>query len=341
MANQHMLSSIFIVALLFLAGGHADATSWRINNNANRKAHFTDINAAMSSSEVQAGDTLYLDPGCLLTSAQTVNKQVTIIGTGYFLPSDMVVASVGNLTLKAANIKVEGLQITGSLTFGANNITVERCKIGSVSYTGTAQKATIRQCYIPNGRILGAGQTNSATAYWTIENCIIQYSNDYDPIKNLYLPTICNNYIRPNYSKGSAAVAYVTGAIIVNNIFINTKFIDNANLYEISECVVTNNVFHIAAYKDTYPNSIIIEENTEEAVFVLEGTNDQLYQLKDDSPAKGAANDGGDCGPYGGTHPYIPSGYPLGMPRFVSNSAGTRATDGKVSFSNQVSIQDR
>ena len=39
------------------------ASSWRVNNDATKKAHFVDINAAMASEEVQAGDTLYLDPG--------------------------------------------------------------------------------------------------------------------------------------------------------------------------------------------------------------------------------------------------------------------------------------
>lgn len=342
MANQHKYSGILIAALLLFAGGHSHATSWRINSIANRHAHFTDINAAMSSSEVQDGDTLYLDPGCTLTSNQTVSKRVTIIGTGYFLPegTHQLATVNANITLKSAYAKVVGLQMTKIVYIGADNVTLERCNIGKVQTTGTtAQFATIRQCYFSNGMIKGAGMTNTSSAHWTIENCIIIYTDNYDPIQYLYFPIIRNNYIRPNYSKGSASVAYVSDGIMVNNICINTKFVENANPYEMTDCVITNNVFHIASLKDTYPNNVFIDENTEEAVFALEGTNDQLYQLKADSPAKGAATDGGDCGPYGGAHPYVPSGYPFGMPRFVSSSANTLAKDGKVSFSNQATIQ--
>lgn len=342
MTNQHISLGILATVLLLFVGGHSDAASWRINNNANRYAHFSSINAAMDSNKVLDGDTLYLDPGCTLTTEQTVSKRVTIIGTGYFLNNGLQPATVNaNLRLNCANIKVMGLQMTNTVYIGANNVTLERCKIGRVYYSGTAQYATIRQCYFENGVIQGAGQTSTSSAYWTIENCIIIYSDNYDPIQYLYFPIIRNNYIRPNYSQGSASVAYVYGGMMVNNICINTKFIANANPYEMTECVIQNNVFHVASLKDTYPNNVFIDENTEEAVFALEGSNDLRYQLKEDSPAKGAANDGGDCGPYGGTHPYVPSGYPMGMPRYVSSSSGTRATDGKVSFSNQVTIQTK
>lgn len=341
MANQHKYSSILIIALLFFAGGHSDAASWRINNNANRHAHFTDINAAMNSSEVQDGDTLYLDPGCLLTSTQNITKRVTIIGTGYFLGANThQEASVsGSVYLKAASTKVEGLKMTGKVYMSANNVTVERCYLGGVGYSGTAQYATIRQCYVPNGQIGGKGNTDTATANWTIENCIIIRTDGYDPIINLYCPTIRNNYVRPNYSSASAAVAHVSGATIINNIFINTRFIGNAELYDASDCIVKNNIFHVASYKTTYPGNVIIDTNTESAVFALTGTNEQRYTLKEDSPAKGAATDGGDCGPYGGIYPYVLSGYPLGMPRFDSSNVGTRAVDGQVRVSQQVTIQ--
>ena len=76
---SHILAATFLV----LAATTVQARSWRINNNANLKPDFTDINAAMSSESVAAGDTLYLDPGCNLVTTQNVTKQVTIIGCGY------------------------------------------------------------------------------------------------------------------------------------------------------------------------------------------------------------------------------------------------------------------
>jgi hypothetical protein len=338
--NKKNLLTVFTALLLLCAGTTAQARSWRINNDTSKKAHFTDINAAMSSSEVVADDTLYIDPGTTLTGTQNVTKRVTIIGTGYFLNNGMKAAAISaTIYLSAANIKIEGLEMTGTVVLAANNITLERCKIGSISYSGTAQNAAIRQCYIPNGQISGAGMTNNRTSNWIIENCIIIHTNGYDPIINLYRPLIRNNYARPNFSSASASIAHVSGATIVNNIFINTKFIGNAELYDVTDCTVSNNVFHVASYSTTYPGNIIIANNKEETVFALEGTNDQLYRLKEDSPAKGAATDGGDCGPYSGLYPYVPSGYPLGMPRFESSSVPVRPQDGQVRVTQKVVLQ--
>ena len=61
----------------------ASARSWRIHHNEKQLPDFTDINAACASSDVQAGDTLYLEPGCSITTAQNVTKTLTIIGCGY------------------------------------------------------------------------------------------------------------------------------------------------------------------------------------------------------------------------------------------------------------------
>jgi len=321
----------------------ANAKSWRINSDVTKNADFTDINAAMSSAEVAAGDTLYLDPGCLLTDNQTVSKRVTIVGSGYLrrsAPHQGATIS-GALYLTAANAKIEGVTMTGDVYIRAQYVTIERCR--ATSYLGlntgvNAQYATIRQCYL--NRISGHGSTSTYSAYWTIENNIILRTSTSHSVERLNNPTIRNNYILYNYTSNSYySIAEIQGGIITNNIIFNKNTKNNV-WANVTDAVITHNVTS-SAEKTNYPDNIYLDNNDETAVFKMEGTNDQQYQLKDDSPAKGYATDGGDCGPYSGTHPYVPSGYPLGMPRFVSNSAGTRATDGTVSFSNQVSIQEK
>lgn len=343
MKKNIILTSLMAMALLALPASQAHAASWRVNSDATKHAHFLGITAAMNSSDVADGDTLYIDPDYRSGGTVNVTKRVTIIGCGYLLNDapHTTAAFTGTLNLKAEGTKVEGLEITGTTKIAANYVTIERCKLGSVGYSGTAQHATIRQCYIPNGQIAGAGTASSNTSHWTIENCIIIYNDSYDPIKNLYCPVIRNNYLRPNYSKASASVAYMTHAIVTNNIFINTMFIANANPHEMTDCVITNNVMHAESMKATYPDNIYITSNTEEAVFALEGTNDQRYTLKADSPARGAATDGGDCGPTGGLYPYVPSGFPFGMPRFQSSSISSRPQSGEVKVTQQVSIQNQ
>ena len=336
-ANHHKYSGVLIAALLLFAGGHSDAASWRINNNTNRHAHFASINAAMDSNDVQDGDTLYLDPGCTLTTQQNVTKQVTIIGSGYFLPSDTHEASVISAVfyLKAANIKVMGVTMSNTTYIYADQITIERCKTSRINVGGSstsAKDANIRQSYITN-TIYGVGNSNMNSAYCTIENNIIISGLSTGCIYQLLSPTIRNNYLKEtaNY----AIFGSLTDAVIINNIEINTKSVKS--IFSSTTTAINRN--NVQSSESGAEGNFFLNSSDESLIFALEGTNDQKYQLKADSPAKGFAEGGGDCGPYDGAHPYVPSGYPFGMPRFVTSSSGFRATDGKVSFSNQVTIQ--
>ena len=70
------------------------------------------------------------------------------------------------------------------------------------------------------------------------------------------------------------------------------------------------------------------------------GSNDEKYQLAEESPAKGAANDGGDCGPFDGGYPYVLSGLPLAFPYYTQANVGSVARDGKVNVSFQIKMQN-
>lgn len=341
--NKSFLTTALSAVLLFAGGQQADAASWRINNNANRHAHFTDINAAMSSNDVVAGDTLYLDPGCLITSTQNVTKRVTIIGTGYFLDGTIMSASINaGVYLKAVGIKFEGVAIAHGkrLSIEANDVIVERCSIWDVFWSGTGQNTTFRQCYV-TGRIVGNGISNISSSGCTIENCIIYYDWDgnYCAISDLYNATLRNNYVRSVTANSNNLIGNLGNSIVINNIFIQQRNKNNIR-GTLTDCNYNNNVMSCdEGNYSTFPDNLSLGTNDESTVFALEGTNDQRYQLKDDSPAKGYATDGGDCGPFGGRYPYVPSGYPLGMPRFESSAVGTRPQSGQVSVTQEVTIQ--
>ena len=192
------LFSVVATATIMLAAatGQASARSWRVNNNAARAPHFADINAAVASDDVLDGDTLYLDPGCLLTTTQNVTKQLTIVGTGYFLTNSNVqpAAISGSLYIKAAGTKIEGLRVSSTdIYIQANNVTAERCHVANIYVQG--QYATIRQCY--GYHFYGKGSTSTASAYCTIENCFLSTSSERD-IYDFFMATIRNNYIRLN-----------------------------------------------------------------------------------------------------------------------------------------------
>lgn len=341
--------TLAVMALLSLTATASTARSWRINNDVTKKADFTDLNAAMSSADVMAGDTLYMDPGCNLSSKQTVNKRVTIVGSGYFrndAPHRLVTIS-GKLYLTAQHIKVEGIAITGTTYLCSDYITVERCKAGNIYInenwnTAAAQFATIRQCYA-TGVHGGSSPSNypNKTSFATIENCILISSNT--PVSSLYSPTIRNCYLKYSGTSTSASVASLSSidnASITNNIILRNSVPSNV-LYDVSNSVISNNVMSCTetTYSDIGENRYL-DSADESLVFALEGINDQRYQLKADSPAKGYATEGGDCGPFGGLYPYVIGGKPKGYPYYTKAVIGTRAEDGKVSVSLNIKMQD-
>lgn len=324
--------SLAVLAALMLFGlvAEAQARSWRINSDATKKPHFADINAAMSSSDVVDGDTLYLDPGCLITATQNVTKQVTIIGTGYFSNGVVEQATLKcDVYLRAKGCKIEGCCVPDNIIyFGADNVIVERTRAKHFYWISSANYCTVRQCYVTD-QILGYGATDTRSAYFTVENSIITSTSSSCMIQDFYLPTIRNNYLRCN----NHPVYRITQGIIENNIVMNPSNIENVGTSRI-ECTWRNNIESKTGEADSQLGSA-----DESLVFALTGTNDQRYRLKEDSPARGAATDGGDCGPFGGLYPYVCSGYPLGMPHFESSTVPTRPQDGQLRVTQKVVLQ--
>ena len=344
-----MKTTIIIATALIAVATTATAKSWRINNNTNAAADFASINDAMASSEVVAGDTLYLDPGCSLSSEQTVSKQVTIIGPGFFRNDvpHLFATFTGALTITAANTKVKGVILNGSTNIRANYVTIERCKAGSIIICGvynqpSAQFATIRQCYLTGIEGMGtSGDYYLKSASATIENCMIL--GRINAISGLYSPTIRNNYMC-NIFGDQKTLSNVKDGTVTNNIIINFNTSSTrtpAYIISATNCTVTNNVMSCpdTAYPE-YPDNKFTNSTSEADIFALTGTNDQRYQLKDDSPAKGYATDGGDCGPFGGLYPYVLGGLPNGYPYYTKAIIAPKSVNGKVNVSLNIKMQN-
>jgi hypothetical protein len=346
MRKSTLRAALAAALLLTIGSTTANATSWRIHQNVTKKAHFTSINAAMSSDEVVAGDTLYLDPGSDISGTQTISKRVTVIGTGYRPDSPHQRARItGTVYINAANTKLEGCILKSYVHMNASNITIERCSVsGSIHWPNSGHYATIRQCCI-TGSIYGiSSSSGSGSSYATIENNIFLCNNNGAPIRDLYSPTIRNNYIRQSSTSTSSSNGFVLSDIqyanITNNIFIQTAQ-KNKILYNVKFSQINNNLMSCA--EGTYtgsPDNVWLDGMAESDIFTLEGIDDQCYRLKDGSPAKGAAQDGGDCGPFGGLYPYVIGGMPYGHPYYTHISVGAKPVDGKVSVSLNIEMQD-
>ena len=179
-------------------------------------------------------------------------------------------------------------------------------------------------------------------AFWTIENNIISVSgSDSNGVNYLNSAVIRNNliYIAGNYSYYYGyPLANLTNCNIINNILVNTKDKDR-----IIASFVDNTYHHnvISSAEDTnYPNNLYLDSNDLTTIFTMTGSNDQQYMLCENSPAKGYATDGGDCGPYGSGYTYVPGGLPLGMPYYTEATIGSMAHDGKVTVTLKISAQD-
>jgi hypothetical protein len=343
------LRAAFTAALLLVIGStNANANSWRINNDVTKMAHFTSINAAMSSADVVAGDTLYLDPGCVC-NGQTINKSVTIIGTGWGSKAHNVANLTSTTTITAANTKLEGVYCKGIVALRANYITLERCKIEKwiTNSTSTAQFATIRQCRIYD-YIEGNGATSNNSIGWTIENNVISSGSSSGTVRDLYNCTIRNNYIYNTYTGTSytpSALKGISGGLITNNILLNAKTTKAQTLWSVTNSTVQGNVLssNETMYADIYPDNVCLDlgyAEAETALVVKTGEDILYYQLKADSPARGAGTVGEDCGPFAGNYPMVIYGRPYGIPYFEESQVGSRAVDGKVSMKQKVVIQN-
>jgi len=353
--------------LLAAAACNAYAREWRVNNNPNRGAHFTDINAACASDEVQDGDVLYLDPGCSLTTAQTVTKQLTIVGTGYLHTTQPFgTANISaQLNLDANNIKVEGVSMTKSgsyeydrystIVIGGDNITIERCYFGVLGWKAntSGKNTTVRQCYL-NREIGGRGTTDVNSENCVIENCIILPRYQYAAIRNLYNPIIRNCTIVAGAYSHNIAMEYITGGEIKNNIILTVDgssmegVLNSGNL---TNCTISGNV--LCSTDTSYPtfpdNRFLSTAGT--STYLAAGddykirasqASDALFQLNAnvDNPALNYPEEGTECGAFGGPTPYVLSGLPKGYPYYTSVSVSSAARNGKIKVSLQATVQD-
>ena len=344
MKNKILSLTTLVAFVLVTATSNVSARSWRINNNESRRANFLDINAACASEEVMNGDTLYLDPGCSISSEQTVTKRLTIIGTGYFLTNQPYAAAsiAAKLNLNAVGIKVTGI-IASNIYINANNITVERCKAGTI-YIGDngneSKYAQIRQCYCA---YLRAKQIAEKYGFCTIENCmIVGVSRDSEAtysIRELYSPTIRNNFVKciNDGSFGRTCMGRFSYGTITNNIIcMVTENQHNRVFTSLTNCTVTNNLLSCDenAFPD-YPNNVCLGTHDITSIFTCTGANDRYYEMAEDSPAKAI-----EAGPFYGAHPYVFSGFPYGHPYYTSVNVSPRAKDGKIHFTINSKLQD-
>jgi len=291
---------IIVETLILLLSITANAKIWRVNNNAGINADFTTAQSAHDGAS--AGDTLFFEGSTSSYGNLIMVKKLVIIGPGYDLQfNENTQALKSPARIPNINIEegAEGSYISGmdfsanggyqfDLKISASRVTIVRCKINQISL-GAQSNSNVVGVVISQNLILHSGIGNDFYASNTVISKII-ISNNIIPQNNSSIKlkggshNITGNYIAGNID--------VHGSSIHNNIIKGEIKEDQGNSVSYNKEGIGENV---DSYFCQNPNS-----------------PDGYYKLSDSSPAKGAGENGIDCGPFGGVNPYVLSGIPKG-----------------------------
>jgi hypothetical protein len=325
----------FLTTFLIFGLSQSYAKVIRVDNNEGASADYVKLQDAINNAE--EGDSIYIvgspniydrnDRGTAIEIR--LNKQVTLIGPGYFLGENEQ-TQVKNQTAKVYRINIgegaDGAVLTGlDININSNsyvNINAERFD-GSRGSEGPSNIKLFRNSmeliYVVNARntlitqnyfgsqnypiYLYANASSSVITNNIIitSNTISIYGRDNVELVNT---VISNNTL-------SHRIYTVNGATIQNNIFISGGFYDSDNNN------VKNNLF------TTTQDAVVEERSTGNSfsnnifsavqanIFVVPDPSvDNQYQLASDSPATGQGIEGENLGAFGGLSPYKLSGLP-------------------------------
>ena len=333
---------------LLVAVGSAEAKNWKVGPSSVTGMDFASINAAMESSDVVKGDTLYLDQYYNESEEQTVNKQVVIIGTGYdtSLTDEQVVATLTNsLHLKANSVKVKSVKLTRA-EFYNQECMLERCYISDFIHTNstTAGMNYAYSCQI-DGRVMGYDK--NTYSQMNIQNCIVTYNGGAPAV--CYLTSSIIRYSNIfNTCYEYYCIASVKNSDISNNIILKTnssQYYDRAFSSDVFESGAGNSIEHnILSHTNSlqyFPNNKIGFGGSSSELFNQTGNYSDYYKLAENSAALGYANDGGEVGCHGGMFGCPAGGRPQYIPYFSKVTVGSVSNEGKLPVSVTIKIQDK
>lgn len=305
--KKYILISIFLIMGMAL-----QATILHVDNKPNRPSgYYSDINVAMTNAS--AGDTLFIYPSNVRYGNYygdvTVKKKLHFIGVGYD----------GNNNF-GSRFRTMTLDTATSPASNPSGSSFQGLTVGSISVS----KANINNITINGNYISSYIELHSSCSGWIIENNFIDNYININGNSNI---TIRNNIFDGTYGIYTSSSSSV---IISHNLFMNWRY-----FYNVFNATVSNNIFICysatnTSYmnNNTFVNNIswrssstpytlppasntgtgnISNQDPQFETAASSGSFDYTkdYHLKSTSPAKNAASDGTDIGPYGGTNPFI------------------------------------
>lgn len=318
------MKNYFLVSLLIFSNSAIQAVVRTVSNNPNSPGQYTSLPAAITAAN--ANDTIYVVGSTTDYGTITINKQLTIIGSGYNpnkqIPYKTQISSITiarTLLSNPSNSKLIGIYTQNIFLNGYD---------GSNLLTGI----TITRCQVEN-YIQMLSWCSSYLAYNNLLYNVYWGSNISSSV------SIYNNIIRNNVSSGSN----FTGTFnVYNNLFVSSSASAISGLYFAN---VYNNVFYGSSPYWSTSSNLSLHNNISYAnannSFNLTGTNTgannltgvdplfvnatpaALYTYSADfhggtgSPVLTAGSGGTEIGIYGGIYPF-----PVGVGTGFQTSAG-------------------
>jgi hypothetical protein len=336
------LVSTCLAAALVLLSSTTFATVWRVNNNPVVNANFSTIATALSSGLVLINDTIYVEGSAQNYGALTVNKNVVLIGTGYFLTDNDTTQAfaqptiVTSMTISIAGARIFGFQINGQVSINANDVIFERNRINQTSTSGNALivQSSRNNINIRNNWIQRPITSSCCNSGWALD--ISTSATNIFVIGNIIKAgTKANSNSWDQNSTGAIRMANNATAVFANNVVLghmtlfNAIFNDNIQLngtYSPTNMVlVSHNIGHSTQFGTSNGNQTNVNMST---VFTYGPSGEDVdnhYRLSATSPALGAGTSGIDVGAFGGDYPYYLSGLPA-IPAVFSTTIPTVVT---------------
>lgn len=290
---------------------NANAKIWRVNNNVGVDRDFVNLANANNSGSVMAGDTIMIEGSATKYPNVDITKKLVIIGPGYFLAdnpetqANLATAHLGNVDFEIGSDSSIMMGIyCDDIDIFTNNITIKRCRVST------------------------PGFEDAVIVYSGLNNIFIMQSYLYSNYSAIYIQNSCsnifiqNNFIQSQYNNSStygaiemyngSSTANVSHNILDGSLKIYNSNVSNNIMYDgdlsFSNVTFERNISDNAAF----PDSNNLQNVARDSVFVLTGSNDARFKLKEDppSPAIGYGSNGEDCGIFGGVDPYVLSGMP-------------------------------
>lgn len=209
------MKKVMLILVAACMTAAANAKILRVSNVSGSSAPYSSIDAAHDAAK--AGDTIMVDGSNDKYGGNyakyDITKKLVIIGPGYWLVEDGVVAEgasaayINTLNLKTDGIVVKGMSI-GNLNISGARAVINRCNIEGLKFNTGADNGVVSQCYI-TGQPSGANyiqMTNNIFTSTTAYTLLSGFNNSYIAYntfrnKNVQLSSITNTTLEHNLWK--------------------------------------------------------------------------------------------------------------------------------------------